>query len=297
MAAADENSILRAALQWQVEAGADEAFADEPVDATRRPERAETPDLTQAPIAAATTHRTAPTSAVAVSQPADGSETLRGSTEIRQEAVRLAAAADTLEALRAAIAAFDGLAIKKTATNLVFSDGNANAPVMLISEAPGADEDRQGKPFAGAGGQMLDRILACIGLSRDAEDPDNAVYISNILNWRPPGNRSPNAAEIDTSLPFIERHIALVRPRILILCGGVAAQSLLGRTDGISKMRGTVHAYTSRTPGITKDADTPDPIPAITTYHPAHLLRTPSQKRAVWQDMLTLQEKLRESAS
>ena len=160
---------------------------------------------------------------------------------------------------------------------------------MLVGEAPGADEDRQGKPFVGASGQLLDRILACIGLDRTQEDPLSSVYISNILNWRPPGNRTPNPAEIAVSLPFIERHIQLVKPKILILCGGVSAKALLGRDESISRLRKGWHDYRPQTAQL-QNADA-QPIPAIATYHPAYLLRTPAQKRAVWADMLSVQEK------
>ncbi len=212
---------------------------------------------------------------------------IQGTSDIRRESLRLALAAGTLDELRAAIAGFDGIALKKTATNMVFCDGNPHAPVMLVGEAPGADEDRLGRPFVGISGQLLDKILAFIGLDRMEENPAKSLYISNILNWRPPGNRTPSAAEIESSLPFIERHIALVRPKLLIFAGGVAAQALLGRTEGISRLRGKWHDYTPRTEGI--DAA---PIPALATYHPAYLLRTPSQKRAVWQDMLTLQARI-----
>jgi DNA polymerase len=163
---------------------------------------------------------------------------------------------------------------------------------MIVGEAPGADEDRIGKPFVGVSGQLLDRILACIGLARTAEDPADAVYISNILNWRPPGNRTPTDAEVDISRPFIERHIALVKPRLLVFAGGVSAKGLLNSTDSISKMRGKWHDYRPATPGI---ADDGAPIPALATYHPAYLLRTPSQKKAVWADMLTVQARLRET--
>ncbi len=238
---------------------------------------------------------TPPLSAVALAKadhpnPLPGGEReLLSSPEIRAEAARLAQSAQTLDDLRAAIAAFDGITLKKTATNLVFCDGNPAASVMLVGEAPGADEDRMGKPFVGVSGQLLDRMLAFIGLDRTVEDPAQSLYISNILNWRPPGNRTPTAAEIEASLPFIERHIALVRPKVLIFAGTVAAQALLGRTESISKLRGRLQDYMPRTEGIATELFK---IPALATYHPAYLLRTPSQKRAVWNDLLTLREYL-----
>lgn len=294
MTLANQNPAL-AALQWHLEHGADEALADAPVDRTAvRAVAAEavplqTPDQ---PFASMPAHASAPPSggpAVA------DSSAMMGSAAAKVEAVKLARACTTLEELRDAIAGFDGLAIRKTATNMVFGDGLPGAPVMLIGEAPGADEDRQGKPFVGVSGQLLDRILACIGLDRKAEDPAQAVYISNILNWRPPGNRTPAPAEIEIALPFIERHIALARPRFLILCGGVSAKALLDRSEGISRLRGTLHDYRPLTPdiaaGVAEDAP---PVRALATYHPAYLLRTPAQKRAVWADMLLLQQHIRD---
>ncbi len=212
-----------------------------------------------------------------------------GKSGAREEAVKLALAANTLDELREAIAAFDGIGLKKTATNLVFSDGNSKAKVMLVGEAPGGDEDRLGKPFVGVSGQLLDKILACIGLSRTEEDPAKAVYISNILNWRPPGNRTPAPAEVEVSLPFIERHIQLVKPEVLILCGGVSAKALMASGDSISRLRKKFHDYTPVTVEYREGAAA---IPAIATYHPAYLLRTPSQKKAVWQDMLMLRQRL-----
>jgi uracil-DNA glycosylase len=212
---------------------------------------------------------------------------LLGKSDARDAAIKLASQANTLDELRQAIAEFEGIAIKKTATNLVFCDGNPKSPIMLVGEAPGADEDRLGKPFVGVSGQLLDRILKCIDLSRLEEDPIRSVYISNILNWRPPGNRTPSPAEIEVSLPFIERHIALVNPRILILCGGVSAKALLASNDGISRLRKSWRTYQTLTPGIGAGVA----IPCLSTYHPAYLLRTPSQKKAVWEDMLTVDAK------
>ena len=218
-----------------------------------------------------------------------GERTFLAASAAREEAVKLALAANTLDELRDAIAAFDGIGLKKTATNLVFSDGNPKSKVMLVGEAPGGDEDRLGKPFVGVSGQLLDKILACIGLSRTEEDPAKAVYISNILNWRPPGNRTPAPAEVEVSLPFIERHIQLVKPEVLILCGGVSAKALMASGDSISRLRKKFHDYTPVTAEYREGAGA---IPAIATYHPAYLLRTPSQKKAVWQDMLMLRQRL-----
>lgn len=268
----------KAALQWHIDNGADEALNAEP--GQRR----------AAPVAAPIPATAEPIHPVAVTLTSPASTPLMGKSDQRAEAEKLAAAATTLEELKAAIAAFDGITLKKTATNLVFSDGNPGAPVMLVGEAPGADEDRLGKPFVGVSGQLLDKIFKCIDLDRNEEDPARAVYISNILNWRPPGNRTPSPAEIEISLPFIEKHIALVKPKLLILCGGVSAKALLNTELSISRLRGKWHDYLPSSEFL--KAENTAPIPSIATYHPAYLLRTPSQKRGVWQDMLTLQARL-----
>lgn len=212
-----------------------------------------------------------------------------GTSEAAAAAVKSASEAKTLEELKAAIEAFEGIAIKKTATNIVFGDGNPKAKIMVIGEAPGADEDRVGIPFVGQSGQLLDKILKCIDLDRTAEEASQAVYITNILNWRPPGNRTPTPSEIELSLPFIEKHIQLIQPDFLILLGGVPAKALLNSSETISKLRKSVHEYTPVTKELSKDAK---PITAIATYHPSYLLKTPQQKRAVWEDMLTLKAKI-----
>ena len=268
------------ALAWHLDVGADEAMQDVPNDRT----------------AAAAALLKSPAAAVAAVPPPAviTAGEIIGTAQARLDAAKMAAACNTLSELKDAIAAFDGLAIKKTASNMVFADGNPSARVMLVGEAPGADEDRQGQPFVGVSGQLLDRIFKAIGLARTDEDPAKSLYISNVLNWRPPGNRTPTPAEIDMSLPFIERHIALVNPKVLILCGGVAAKGLLGSGESISKLRGKFHDYRPLTPGISSNGDS---IPAIATYHPAYLLRTPSQKKLVWADMLMLREHLEQNCA
>lgn len=277
-----------AALEWHLSIGADEALADHPVDRTVSAASVmrslSANDAEPAPAARVVTSSVPPVEA--------GGGDLLGTAQARVEAAKLAASCGSLEELRAAIAGFEGLAIRKTATNMVFADGNPAARVMLIGEAPGADEDRQGKPFVGVSGQLLDRMFKAIGLARTEEDPAKAVYISNILNWRPPGNRTPSPAEIDISLPFIERHIALVKPQVLILCGGVSAKGLLGSGESISKLRGKFHDYRPLTEGV---ADNASSIPAIATYHPAYLLRTPSQKSLAWADLLMLRSRLEQN--
>ncbi len=288
------------ALQWHVDAGADEVWQDTPNDRTaaarellRPVAPPSNPPVNGGKISSASANNSPPRAGgpggeISNISPAE----LLGTAQSRVEAAKIAASCQTLDELRAAMEKFDGLAIKKTATQMVFSDGNPAARVMLIGEAPGADEDRMGKPFVGVSGQLQDKILKAIGLSRTEEDPAKAVYISNIINWRPPGNRTPSPAEIDISLPFIERHIALAAPKVIVLCGGVSAKGLLGSGDSISKLRGKFHDYKPMTEGISNN---PSPIPAIATYHPAYLLRTPSQKKMVWADMLMLREFLEQN--
>ncbi|MFM8801618.1 MAG: uracil-DNA glycosylase family protein, partial [Tagaea sp.] len=191
-----------------------------------------------------------------------------------------AANARSLDELRAALAAFDGCALKATATNLVFSDGVPGAPVMIVGEAPGADEDRQGKPFVGVSGQLLDRMLGFVGLDRTRN-----VYIANVIPWRPPANRDPTTAEIAACEPFIRRQIELAQPKVLLFVGNISTKTLLGTTDGIIKMRGKWRDYAS--PGLAA------PIPVLPSFHPAYLLRTPARKADSWKDLLALQAKLR----
>lgn len=191
------------------------------------------------------------------------------------DARALAASCQSLEAIETALSTFDGCALKETAINLCFADGNPNASVMLIGEAPGAQEDRQGKPFVGPSGQLLDRMLASIGLDR------TKVYITNVIYWRPPGNRTPTAAEIAICQPFLERQIELIQPKLMVFVGGIAARALLGVTQGVTKLRGKMMTY--------QIADGPE-IPALVMFHPAYLLRQPAQKRLSWRDLLKIRE-------
>jgi len=195
--------------------------------------------------------------------------------DLRQEV----AACQTLAELQQVMTNFNGCDLKKGATHLVFADGNPQASLMLIGEAPGAEEDKQGLPFVGLSGQLLDRMLATIGLDR------RSLYIANIIPWRPPGNRQPTATEIAMCLPFVEKHIALVAPQLLVFLGGVAAKTLLQTTEGIVRLRGRWQSYTN--------SYLSQPIPALATFHPAYLLRSPAQKAMVWQDLLQVQKQLR----
>jgi DNA polymerase len=192
----------------------------------------------------------------------------------------IAAACPDLAALEAAAGAFDGCALRETALHCCFADGGTEAEVMLIGEAPGAEEDRLGRPFVGQSGKLLDRMLATIGL------PRNSVYITNVIYWRPPGNRSPTQAEIAACQPFLERQIELLKPKIIVFLGGSAARGLLGVKEGVSKLRGRLFVHT------TADGTR---IPAMVTFHPAFLLRQPGQKRLAWRDLLSLKKRLEEA--
>ena len=243
----------RALLEWQIELGADECIGDDPVDRYElpvkqiKPKQPEAkPHLTKGPV------RLAERDAVAEAQAA-------------------ARAAGTLDELRAALEAFDLCDLKKGARNMVFCDGIAGAPVMIVGEAPGVEEDRQGKPFVGASGQLLDRMFAAIGMGRTQADAP--IYITNTLPWRPPHNRDPKPEEIAMMLPFLIRHIQLAEPKVLVLMGNWACQALLSKR-GITRLRGTW------TQAVDK--------PALPMFHPAYLLRNPAAKRDAWADLLNL---------
>lgn len=287
---ADQNSLVET-LQWHLDHGADEMLLDEPVDRTVMPELPK-----KMPLQDMVSGAVKPSMASNIIGFQDGAAQnnvgdMVGAAQAIIDARALAVNCKTLEDLSVAIEKFEGLSIRKTATNMVFGDGNPKASVMVIGEAPTAEDDIQGKAFVGQSGALEDKILACIGLDRTSEDTMKSVYLSNILNWRPPGNRTPTQAEIDISLPFIERHIALIQPKALILCGGAVGKALLRRTETISKLRGKMQEY--QVPeDLVGGGDDAVIIPAIVTYQPEYLLRTPAQKKAVWADMLMFQEEL-----
>jgi len=266
----DMGEALRLQLEW----GADEALADLPLDRLALPAARPQPAAPQTPAAAT------PAPRPPAPRPAAPALPLPGAAAI-QRARDLAAACATLDELRAALATFDGCALSTTATNLVFNDGNPESGLMLIGEAPGAEEDRSGKPFVGAAGQLLDRILASIGLDR------TRCLITNTVFWRPPGNRTPTDAEAQVCLPFLHRQIALVRPRHLVLLGAPATKAITGTSTGITRMRGKWLA--AQVPGL--DA----PIPTLPTLHPSYLLRRPATRRDAWADWRSLRRTLDES--
>ncbi|SNS15127.1 uracil-DNA glycosylase [Tropicimonas sediminicola] len=261
---------MLAALDFQVELGADYCISEEPLDRYAQAE-AEAERRREAAAAAA------PASSISMPKAAPPPVQVVQVDPI-SDARRAADAAGTLEELHEAIAAYDHCELKKGARSLVFSDGRPEARVMIIGEAPGRDEDMQGKPFVGRAGQLLDRMFGAIGLSRTAPEPDGAFYITNILPWRPPQNRDPKPEEIAMMKPFVERHVALAKPDLLVLMGNISCQAMLGRR-GITRLRGTW----AETLGL----------PALPMFHPAYLLRNPSAKREAWADMLELSARLR----
>ena len=256
-----------AALRLQLDWGADEALADAPLDRLA----AAPPGTVAAPRAPATVPTPRP-------PPPPAPARLDGPAQAAARARDIAAGCATLDALRSALAAFEGCPLSATATHLVFNDGNPEAGLMLIGEAPGAEEDRSGIPFVGRAGQLLDRMLGSIGITR------RDCLITNTVFWRPPGNRTPTEAETLACLPFLHRQIALVRPRTLVLLGGPAAKTMTGSALGITRLRGKWQDVT--VPGVDR------PIPALPTLHPAYLLRTPGAKRDAWADLVALRRRL-----
>ena len=247
-----------ALLDWQIELGATEAIMDAPVNRYDVPAAVEKPKKVSSPAATPMNAEPAKVDAVAVAEQA-------------------AMAAQTLEELRAAMAAYEHCDLKKGARNLVFSDGVPGARVMLVGEAPGRDEDREGRPFVGRAGQLLDKMLAAINMGR--ADEQAPVYITNVLPWRPPQNRDPKPDEIAMMKPFLLRHIELAAPEVLVIVGNWSCQALLGKR-GITRLRGIWTEAAGR--------------PAIPMFHPAYLLRSSEFKREAWADLLSLQAKLNE---
>ncbi len=263
-----------AALAWQLEMGADEVLDMEPTMPWE--------EIT-APIAAALKAEAPPARAPHAAANADptGSVAARATVpsasvaEAMAEATELARKANSLAELEEAVRSFNGCALKKTATHTVFAQGVPESGLMFIGEAPGADEDRQGVPFCGVSGQLLDRMLGFIGLNRREN-----FYITNALFWRPPGNRKPTPEELMICRPFVEKHIALVKPRLLVLVGGTATQAILGDTRGITRLRGQIFSYKNKL----MEAE----IPVHVMYHPSYLLRQPIAKKQSWADLLQL---------
>src|SRR4051794_7585580 len=266
-------------LAFYLEAGVDCALGDDPVDRLAEPDAIAAAAGTVAPreVAPPRGLRENP-SAIPAPPRADIALAPEQAIASAREAARTA---PTLEALRALLENFDGCALKHTATRLVFADGNPEARVMFVGEAPGRDEDIEGLPFVGRSGKLLDRMIAAIGLDR------SKAYIANVIPWRPPGNRTPTPQETQICLPFIQRQIELVNPDVLVTLGNPSTQTLLSTREGIMRTRGKWFDYDTGTRTIR----------AIATFHPAYLLRSPSYKRMTWQDLRAIAKALEQQSS
>ncbi len=271
---------LLSALKWQLESGADEAIGEQPVN--RNADLQAAPREPRRRAAVPKPSSRAPNIPPAQSAPPMPPQSQSGDTFGAANAYVMAAAAETLDDIAAVLKAYHGCPLSQTATNLVYYDGTPKARIIFIGEAPGVEEDRQGLPFVGPAGRLLDRMLSAIGLDR------SRVLITNTLFWRPPGNRNPTPAEVAACLPFVERTIEIVNPEILVMVGGTAAKTLLARSEGIMKLRGKWFQF--ETPRMVR------PIPARAIFHPAFLLRTPGQKRATWHDLIEIKKRLDENA-
>jgi uracil-DNA glycosylase family 4 len=281
-------------LRFYAEAGVDEPLEETPINrflsTARAPVRPSGADnAVQAPVVGVEPVRQAapPPRASAASFPPAAIQGRQPPAAVPDEAQaalarEAARSAKSLEELREVMAAFDGCNLKFTAKNLVFADGNPEAALMLVGEAPGRDEDLEGLPFVGRSGQLLDRMLAAIGLDR------RSAYIANVIPWRPPGNRTPTPHETEICRPFIARQIELASPKVLVALGGPSAKLLLSTPDGILKLRGKWQVHTTPS-GVA--------IPTMPTLHPAYLLRTPAHKKLAWRDFLEVKAKLRSLAS
>lgn len=249
----------KAALDWLIELGADEAIGDLPVDRYALAQEAPKPARSRQEPAAAK---------AVVATPA-------AKPDVVADAKMAASSASTLAELKAAMETYPHCELKRGARQLVFADGNPEAKLMIIGEAPGRDEDQQGKPFVGRAGQLLDRMLAAIDMGRAKDEAP--VYITNVLPWRPPQNRDPKPDEIAMMLPFLERHVELIDPDIIILMGNTACEAVLGKR-GILRLRGNWADAFDR--------------PVLPMCHPAYLLRTPAAKREAWADLLSVKARL-----
>lgn len=263
------------ALNWLIEAGADEAILDAPVDRFAPPRaipqqapRGTLPfprDNTAPPAPRPLPSRPAPPPAIAADSP-----------DQIGHAIEMAARCSSLEELKRALESYEGSQLKKNATNTVFADGNPESRILFIGEAPGREEDRMGLPFVGRAGKLLDLMMASIGLDR------TSAYIINVLPWRPPDNRNPEATEVAQCIPFLRRHIELVSPKVIVLLGAVSVRHVLGLAEGIMKYRGRWMEY--------RVGD--QLIPVMPTLHPAYLLRQPAHKKLAWRDLQAVSERI-----
>jgi len=265
-----------AVLRWLVDAGADEAVGDTPANRFAQSPSTPLPSASTFAKAPADKSRTTPIAKPDIKPPSSAHAVSLATAPGAARA--LAQSCTTLAELKTAVTNFEGCQLKRSATNTVFADGDPSGRIMLIGEAPGRDEDLQGLPFVGRAGKLLDRMLAEIGLDR------KKVYITNVLNWRPPQNREPSPEEAASCLPFLHRHIELADPKIMILLGAVSVRHVLGLTEGITRVRGKWNLYQS----VALNRS----IPVMPTLHPAYLLRQPAAKRLAWRDLLAIAEKI-----
>lgn len=270
---------LRELLLFYADSGVDDALVDEAVDrfAVVEPPRAPRAEARPVPEAAPVDpQRAAAYADVPASQPR-----IQASVpdEGKSESARLLAReAASLAHLRACLERFDGCNLKFTAKNLVFGDGNGEADIMFVGEAPGRDEDIEGRPFVGRSGQLLDRMLVAIGLDR------TSAYITNVIPWRPPGNRTPTPIETEICRPFVERQIEIVKPKVLVALGGPSSKILLNTSEGITRLRGSWREHQTAS-GLA--------IPTMPLLHPAYLLRNPAHKKLAWRDLLEIKARLK----
>lgn len=269
-----------AALSWQIEMGADEALLDAPIDRYKavQDQIAAKSAATQAAVATALNKSASPQTQHSPTTTAMPASAPLGAAEAIAAAEIAAAKCNNLQELKNAINQFDGLsALKRSATQTVFGDGNENADIMIIGEAPGREDDASGIAFSGPTGHMLDKMFAAISFTREA------FHVTNMIYWRPPGDRSPSDSEIAVFKPFLDKHIQLVNPSILVFMGAKPAQTLLNQTSGISRLRGKWQDCAIN--GVDK------PISSIAMFHPASLLKNPAQKRLAWKDLISIKQK------
>ena len=269
---------LLAQLSWQVEMGCDDALIDDTalreewhVSLASLTQAAQVPNQ-QAPHQKVQDTKSPPispaTSSIVAPSPTPNGLAPDGLADI-----------SSCEALKQALHDFEGCELKRTATNMVFADGNAEAKIMIIGEAPGKDEDRMGLPFVGSAGQLLDQMLGAVGLDR------TSTYIANIMPWRPPGNRALTVEEIEMMRPFVEKHISLIAPDVILSLGGTASKMMLHSSEGIMKLRGKFHSYEPKTYGVSG-------TPLMACLHPGYLLRAPHHKAFAFKDLVALRRKV-----
>jgi DNA polymerase len=273
-------------LRWYAEMGADEAISDTAIDRfaesdeakpAQAAERQPQPGAAARPSGSRTPLRPPP-----APPPAPPRQPDIAPEAVPEEIEAMARNCQTLDEVARALDGFDACPLKRTATRLCFADGLPGAHLMVVGEAPGREEDEQGLPFVGRSGQLLDKMLAAIGLDRHSEDPASSVFISNIVFWRPPGNRKPSASEVMMCLPFVRRTIELASPKVVMAAGGTPAQALLDTTTGITRLRGTW-----------KDLRIGDKtFPFMPTFHPSYLLRSPEARRLAWADLVAVKARL-----